>query len=261
MKDKTSDSSNIVDRVWRLFTSMRLALFLIFLLAILSVVGTLIPQGRGESFYLTTYGANLSHWFVRLDIPDMYHSWWFSLLLAIFALNIIVCTIERFPPKWSLFKRGERDMDLTHIKELPQYNRLDLGNTSASALSRSVKSVLRSRAYRVSEMVSSDLSIISLKGHKGRLNRFGSDIVHFGIIVILLGGIIGSITGFKEYKPIPVGETVKIDSVDFDLHIRANKFWIENYESGEVKQYYSDLNIIDNGQEVLQNGLLYVNKP
>ena len=261
MRDVTRGRFNIVDRVWRLFASMRLALFLIFLLALISIIGTVIPQGRADIFYIAAYGERLAAWLIRLDLTKMYNSGWFSSILAIFALNIIVCTMERFPVKWRTFRKGEADQSLDHIKALPTYTSLNLGAVKTDLLKRNIRGLLRSRNYRIAEMAGNNSSSILLKAYKGRLNRFGSDIVHLGIIVILLGGIIGSVTGFREYKPIPVGETVKIDSVDFDLEVRANRFWMDNYESGEVKQYYSDLTLLENGGEVLKNGILYVNKP
>jgi len=144
---------------------------------------------------------------------------------------------------------------------LPNYACFDLGKVKDEILKRNVRGVLRSRRYTITEMPATDSSLISVKSYKGRLHRFGSDIVHLGIIVILLGGIIGSATGFKEYKPIPVGETVKIESLDTDLKITANRFWMENYDTGEIKQYYSDITLTENGVEVLPHGIIYVNKP
>jgi cytochrome c biogenesis protein len=259
---KKKEKSTLINRVWRLFTSIRLALFLLFLLALLSIIGTIIPQGRSEAFYITSYGEKAASWIIKGDFNKMYNSWWFSFILALFALNTIVCTLERFPIKWKIFKRGELDQSLQYISTIPNYACFDLVSAKEEKIvRRNIDGVLRSRNYKIQDMAESSPVGMAFKAYKGRLNRFGSDIVHLGLIIILLGGIIGSITGFKEYKPIPVGDTVKVDSLENDFQIRANRFWIEHYDTGEVKQYYSDVTLIKEGEEVVKHGIIYVNKP
>jgi len=80
-----------------LFASVQLALSLLFLLAATSIIGTLIPQNSPPDFYIERYGFKTAQLLRILDIPDMYNSWWFLGLLALFALNLTVCSLERIP--------------------------------------------------------------------------------------------------------------------------------------------------------------------
>jgi ResB protein required for cytochrome c biosynthesis len=71
--------------LFSLFASVELALFLLFLLATTSIIGTLIPQNSPPDFYIQRYGHKTAQLLRLLDIPDMYNSWWFLALLALFA--------------------------------------------------------------------------------------------------------------------------------------------------------------------------------
>ncbi|MEJ2691269.1 MAG: cytochrome c biogenesis protein ResB [Deltaproteobacteria bacterium] len=88
--------------IWRFFASVKLALTVLILLAAVSIIGTLIKQGQEPSYYVQEYGTNLARFFQALDITNMYRSWWFSALLCLFAVNLIVCSIERFLPRREL---------------------------------------------------------------------------------------------------------------------------------------------------------------
>jgi cytochrome c biogenesis protein len=75
---------------WDFFSSVKLALFCFFTLAIASIVGTIIPQNEAPAVYIQKYGAQTAEIFRLLNIPDMYNSWWFVSLLALFSINFIV---------------------------------------------------------------------------------------------------------------------------------------------------------------------------
>ena len=59
-----------------------------------SILGTLIPQGRAAEEYAARYGS-LSGALIKLQLTSLYHSIWYLALLVLFALNIIVCTLDR----------------------------------------------------------------------------------------------------------------------------------------------------------------------
>ena len=106
--------------VWAFFSSVKLALFTFFILAITSIIGTVIPQGKEMDFYVQTFGAGTAKLFQILNVPDMYNSWWFVSLLVVFSINLIVCTIERFPNIWRLVTMDNLAMDLGRIVKMPK---------------------------------------------------------------------------------------------------------------------------------------------
>jgi len=79
-------------RVWRLFTSARLVVVLLILLAVAATVGTLVPAPEPD----THDGA-----LVRvLGLRDLYHSFWFNGIIALLALNTLCCSLSRLRLKW-----------------------------------------------------------------------------------------------------------------------------------------------------------------
>ncbi len=97
-----------VGAVWRFFVSTRLALVLLVLLGIGSILGTFIPQ-------LPLTGLSLEHLEPRysptafalmrfFQLFDLFHSWWFSLLLSMLALNLLACSLPRIQALPRIFK-------------------------------------------------------------------------------------------------------------------------------------------------------------
>ena len=103
-----SPSEKRPNAVWRFFRSIRLTIVLLVLLALASVAGTLLPQQQDLRELAQTLNPTLFAVFRFLDLFDMYHSVWFRLLIAGLALNLIICSLDRFPKAWTLFKASPR---------------------------------------------------------------------------------------------------------------------------------------------------------
>src|SRR4030043_1235889 len=80
-----------------LFRSLKLTISLLILLAILSIIGTLITQNATKAEYIQRYGVGLYEVLNFFNIFDMYHSWWFSAILLLLVINLIACSISRLP--------------------------------------------------------------------------------------------------------------------------------------------------------------------
>src|SRR3990172_9247139 len=80
---------SLMDQVWKFFTSIKLAIFIIIILAIASIIGTIIEQNQPLEKYRQVYTDGAIRLFESLNLFDMYHSWWFLLLLVLFTETII----------------------------------------------------------------------------------------------------------------------------------------------------------------------------
>jgi cytochrome c biogenesis protein len=116
-------------------------------------------------------------------------------------------------------------------------------------------------------------SAISLYAGKGRLSRLGVPLTHLSILIILIGGLIGSLFGFKGSVNILEGETVdriylriKDEEVSKPIHfsVRCDDFKITYYDlpgpEKHIKDYVSLLTILEKGKEVLRKSV-QVNHP
>ena len=78
-------------KVYDFLSSVKLAVVVFFLLAASSISGTIIEQGLDPQEYITRYGEKWYYWINLLSLSNVYHSWWFTLLLALLAINLAVC--------------------------------------------------------------------------------------------------------------------------------------------------------------------------
>jgi cytochrome c biogenesis protein len=69
----------IADKVWKFFSSVKLAVVLLIILAIVSVIGTVIQQNQAPETYLREYSPATVQLFEMLGFFDMYHTWWFPI--------------------------------------------------------------------------------------------------------------------------------------------------------------------------------------
>ena len=83
---------------WRQLTSMRTALLLLFLLALASVPGSLIPQRRVDPsavFLFQQRHPGLTPWFDRLGMFEVYSSVWFSAIYLMLFISLLGCIVPR----------------------------------------------------------------------------------------------------------------------------------------------------------------------
>lgn len=82
-------------RLYRFLKSVRLAVALLLAIALLSVLATLVPQGREEAFYFHRYSPALARLLLALDFDTFFRSWLFLAPCSLFCLNLAVCAADR----------------------------------------------------------------------------------------------------------------------------------------------------------------------
>jgi cytochrome c biogenesis protein len=264
--------SGFLSIVYDLFRSLKLTIFLFILIAIISVIGTLIMQNATRSEYIQRYGIGLYEVLNFFNLFDMYHSWWFSAILLLLVINLITCSMNRLPGVWSQISRTPTGLEDSMLKALPYVERVQIKSKGEAKAEENVRSLLKKRFGNPIrfEMESS----ITLFSEKGRFSRLGVYITHMSLLFILIGGLIGSLYGFRGHVEILEGETVNqifLRAKDgevpkpIDFSVRCDDFKITYYdlpgkEEKHVKEYTSLLTILENGKEVLKK-TVQVNHP
>jgi len=82
------------------FLSIRTTIFLLTTIALVSIIGTLIPQKRASGEYIENYGESLYQVFDFFGLLNLFGSWWFQLLLVLLMFNLVVCSLSRLPKIW-----------------------------------------------------------------------------------------------------------------------------------------------------------------
>src|SRR4030043_2233384 len=96
----------VVSILFDFFRSLKLTIFLLILLATLSIIGTLIKQNAPSGEYIHRYGVKLYNVLELFNLFDMYHSWWFSAILLLLVVNLMACSLHRFPGAWRQIGRA-----------------------------------------------------------------------------------------------------------------------------------------------------------
>ncbi len=253
-----------MDRVWSFFTSVKLAIVTLIVLAATSIFGTIIEQNQPPEKYHQVYEDWAFALLDRLNLFDMYHSSWFLFILVLFTVNLSCCTIDRFPKMLKVVRNPRRKLDENLEKTLSLSDRWkrkgvlsDWSGKYADALSSSF----------AKPAVTEDGGAVHLYSEAGVASRFGVYVVHTSIVIIFVGAILGNVLGFKGYVNIPEGEAVSQVPVrggsrvqDLGFTLRCNAFSLETYPSGQPKAYKSDLSVIDGGRETLRKTIV-VNDP
>ncbi len=249
---------------WTFFSSVNLTIILLISLAITSIFGTIIPQQEGAADFAQKLNPGLFRLFSFLQLFDMYHSIWFRVIIGLLALNIIVCSIDRFPTAWKRFKTSPRPDRAKPFEDIPPERTF----TTQGDLKEASAPLLELLGHRLKNLKSKATDQgLYFYGEKGRYSYFGFYLVHLSVLVIILGGIIGSFFGFEAFVNIPEGDYVNsvrfrtggmIKSLGFE--VRCNSFFVDFYPDGTPKEYRSDITFSVDGKEAFK-GSLEVNHP
>lgn len=238
----------------RLFSSVKLAIFLIIAITIASIIGTLIPQHRSMQEYLSHYGQ-LGFLFQRLQLTKLYQSFWFLGLLFLLSLNIIVCTTSRLFPKLKKTFRPRMEKEKKKILAFKISDKFKISSTLEKSKER-IKKEIYSRGYRIKEEEKGNQTY--LLARKKILGLYGADIVHLGLLVILVGGIISGLGGLRKNLSLSEGQSVSVPGTDFK--IRLDKFETEFHGDGSVKDWKSTLTVLEDDSVSLSK-VIEVNHP
>jgi cytochrome c biogenesis protein len=249
-------------QIWNFFASVKLALFTLCTLALTSIIGTVIPQHESYSFYVKRYGEGMASFFSILDFPEMYGSWWFLTLLGLLSVNLIVCSIDRFPAVWKQIIADQSLVPVARIEKMPFTQTV---NGVSGTSSQQLESLLHKQGWSTKKNDSEQGLVIA--GQKGGWTRIGVYIVHASILIIFAGATVGYFMGFKGSVMIPeTKQTAKIYSpntqtpIDLGFEVRCDHFDIEFYDNGMVKEYTSRLTVLENGKEMMVKDI-EVNSP
>ena len=264
MMNKKTGSVDFYGRLWKLFASVRLTVVVLLSLAVTSIIGTIIPQNKRPDEYLNEYGEFLYKILSAFDIFDMYHSWWFQFLLLTLTTNIVVCSINRFSALWKMLSVKNPSFNVSKFRNLSDKEEFTDSRSPEDLKRIYVPIVSRSFGYKRIEETDNGFCIFA---EKGRWTRIGVYVIHFSVILLLIGGLIGSIFGFKGFVNIPEGKTVnsirlyntgEVQKLNFK--IRCDDFNIKFYDSGMPSEYRSTLTILEQGNPVLTKDII-VNAP
>ena len=259
---------DVIGRTWRFFTSVRLALVLILIIAAAVLVGTLIDQAPASviadpsaySAWLDRAEGKYGAWtqvFDFLQFFNIFYSFWFRFLVALLTANIIVCTINRWKGIWTTAFHTRVRMGDAFFQHA-RYHAAEVAQMPAETAAERVRHAFGRARYRV--QVQTEEGTIAVFADKHRFSRFGTFLTHLSLVTLLGGAVIGSLWGFRDDDFVISEGTTQEVGRGTNLSVFLDHFTDTYDPAGPPKDFRSDIVIYENGAEV-KRGAVRVNSP
>lgn len=255
--------ANAATRLLRFLSSMPVAIGLLSLVALASMIGTVLVQNRDEDFYLSKLGPFWYRLFEALDFFNMYDSWWFITIMGLLVVSVSAALLRHGPRFWKLSR------PLTAMRPWPVTADAEFGlELSTPMQTAQLEQLLRRHGFREFQQRQEEEGNLLL-ARKGRLSRLGFFLVHGGVVLICIGGLITSQMGFRGAMNLPEGQSDNIVYVQngsdyrrlqLPFQVRNDEFEIDYYNTGMPSEYSSKLTLLDEGETLTQKRIT-VNDP
>lgn len=113
-------------RIWsglaqaaRLLASMRFAIGIMLVLALVALLTSLVPQHEAGDFYIAHYGRVLGALLLALGLDDAYGSAWFAALLGFLVLSVGLCVLRHTPRYLRQWRQPRTAIDAAQWQHMP----------------------------------------------------------------------------------------------------------------------------------------------
>ena len=260
---------------WRQLTSMRIALFLLFLLALASVPGSIFPQ-RGTapalvSQYLRdhpTSGPILDH----LRMFDVFASEWFAAIYLLLFISLAGCVLPR-AFEYGKELRGQPPVAPRNLSRLGVYESWETSKSHAEII-ESTNANWRAAGWRTRE--GEDY----VSAERGYAREFGNLLFHLALLGLLVAVGIGSSFGFRgtvivregsgfannitQFDSFTPGRSFSINSLppfSFTLQDFYAKYQYGGMQSGAAREFHADVAVKDSLNSPSYLHRIKVNEP
>jgi cytochrome c biogenesis protein len=243
----------------------------ILVLAVAGLIGTLIrqiptaalhdPAGYARELAdlharydpITLLGVNVGpgmvELFERLGFFRVFSAPWFTLLLTLLVVSIVVCTIDRTPRLW----RGVRDVRIAQpagffdlqLSERARYEEASLTPDELAA-------VLRARRYSVRRADGGPDGASHVMGDRNRYTKMATLLTHTGLITFLAGGAVTGALGYETVLFVGEGQTAPVQPVGtpHNLLVKSHGFTAPRRADGSFADFSTDLSVYQDGREI-----------
>ena len=272
---------------------MKFAIAMLSIVAIASIIGTVIKQSEPYNNYLIQFGQFWFHIFESFDLYNIYQASWFLVILLFLVVSTSLCVSRNTPKILKSIVNFQGGLQPESLKKFKNYHEIEV-KKSLAAIAKKIEA----NGFKIKKNTKSDLLIAK----KGSLQKLGYIFTHLAIVVISIGGLLDGNMFFKfqqsigskvvetrnlKFSEVPLksqldknnfsyratlllNETEQnnkalvrikdgylVQHLPFD--IKLDKFHIEHYSTGQPKSFLSDLTITKDGKKYQET--ISVNKP
>ncbi len=251
-------------KLFRTIADLRFSIFILLLISLCSILGTVIEQDQSIEIYKVNYPLakpvlGFLTWdiILQLGLDHVYKTWWFFLLIFLFGFSLISCTFLQQFPSLKVARRCQ------FFRTTEQFYRLKISTILTTFSYPKILARIQKNQYSIFQQK----NIVYC--YKGLIGRIAPILVHFSMILILLGTIVGSLFGFKAQEIVPKTEQFHIQNILTsgqltsipETSVRINDFWINYTKSKTISQFYSDLSVLDSEGSEIDRKTISVNYP
>ena len=239
--DPTNPFARLGQALWRLATSVDVAVAQIIFLAILAAIGMTLQQlpdfaYRSPSDYATAIetiharydpvlGPGLVNVLERLGAFGVFKSGLFGVGLVVLVISIIVCTLDRTPKLW-------RDVSAVRVVQPEPFfdPRLPDRAAMSGVTAEAVAVAARRRGFHLREATSPD-GTAYLYGDRHQYTKLATLLTHLGLVLFLVAAAVTSRFGDEQGLIVPEGSSLTVQNIAtraiaglpirFDVNIRA----------------------------------------
>jgi len=186
---------------WRQLTSMRTALILLFLLALASAPGSMLPQEGIDPAAVTQYYQShpaLAPILNRLSLFNVFAAPWFAAIYILLFASLAGCVLPR-TVRLVGSARQRPPRAPSNLARLPSSASYTTELTPASAI-ESAAALLRRRRFRL------HTGDGWVSAEKGYLRELGNLLFHIALLVLLFSVGLGGVFGYKANRLLIVGQ-------------------------------------------------------
>ena len=284
-----------------LLSSMRFAISLLSLIALASVIGTVLKQNEPMPNYVNQFGPFWFEFFAKFSLYNLYSAWWFLLIMGFLVLSTSLCLIRNAPKMLNdmrSWRDNVREQSLRNFGHKAEWQ----AGCERAQLTTQYTAHLARIGYRFKTIEKQGATLIAAK--QGAGNKWGYIFAHAAIVIICIGGMLdselpirfeqwfmgkvpfdgnGIIAQIPEKHRLPLanptfrGNTMIPEGAssstaiipqqngvliqDLPFTIRLKKFTIDFYSTGMPKLFASDVELTDHDSGKTINASIKVNQP
>lgn len=239
---------------WRVFISLKVTVFTLTSIIAACLSGMFFDQ-------TLTYEEHAAQWasaqwqlklYTILELNDVFGSWWFALIICILLINLLACSIERLPKIWIDIQGPRKKLADDQLRGIKQSWKKTLPASERGKVQALLEAIFGPKLERIGDR--------HFFFERHRYARCGVYIVHTGLTIIMLGGILNGLTKLDGIMMVTEGRTGKLVrlkgpgnlpySHDLGFEVRCDDFRLKTFVDGAPMEFESDLSVWDKNSPV-----------
>lgn len=236
---------------------MSTAVFMLAIIALASVAGTVFLQNQPVEDYQNTFGQFWAEVFMLMGLHQVYTTPWYLLILGGMLVSVVVCLCTNGPRFIKLLRAPRRVPAASVLRQWPVQKVMTTAETE------------KFQRKLIKLGFTCKLNTDAGKYYtRAPWSRAGYFLSHIGVVVLAIGGLLTGFMGFRGTLHLPSGaglNAVWVQTTDsgyareIPFHIRNDGFVLESYPDGTAKSFTTRLTLIDSNGETTKD--LAVNAP